>query len=97
MIINLVKLTSKNNEPEDTCRSWLEHWEEEKGFNANRCSLCQAYANHYALIGGLARKMGKSDKTTYVIPICKSCSRNVSITDSFDVNDADLVSTKIEH
>ena len=97
MTVNLLKLTQKNSIPEDTCATWLEHWEEEKGSVAKRCSICLSYVNHWSLVGALCQKMNKPDKTKYVIPVCKDCMREGTVAQSYEISDADLVSCKIEH
>ena len=68
--------------------SWLEYWEDKSGKTASRCSTTDCkLSGRNNLVGAHVQKAYSSDKSWYIVPLCKSCNTR---TDVFEV-DAQLV------
>jgi len=69
--------TAKNLErsaspPKCGCSTWIRHWENNSGKQAETCSALGC-SNH-ASVGGHVQKKGVSNNRWYIIPICKACN-----------------------
>lgn len=82
--------TSKNN---CNCGSWLQHWKNYSGQNAEYCSekLCLEKAE---LVGAHVQKSDSKDMSWFIIPLCKT--HNKSTGDIEIMDSRKLVSANIK-
>ncbi len=71
--------TSDNKVP-NCYNSWLDFWEKKSGQKAGECGCC----NQSADVGAHVQKANSSDKSWYIVPLCRGCN-NKSSTEEFDV------------
>ena len=65
--------TSDNKAPAEYS-SWLEFWEKKAGKKAGECGHCTADAE----VGAHVQKADSSDKSWYIVPLCKTCNKKSS-------------------
>ena len=60
--------------------SWLEYWEYKTGSKVTYCGAQNCYGTD--LVGAHVQKAYSSDKSWYIVPLCRSCNNR---TDTFNV------------
>lgn len=78
-----VKIKNLNVTSDKVCTcsdSWLEHWEKKSGKIASLCAALDCSGK--AEVGGHVKKAG-SEKTHYIVPLCKACNKRTDEFDSF--------------
>ncbi len=71
MIVTNINGTSDNS---CSCGSWLRHWLK---FNTGRQSIptiCPACKNNRVEVGAHVQKSESTDKSWYIVPLCKACN-----------------------
>jgi len=64
------------------CGSWIDHWSRFSGSVPYRCSVYACM--NMPEVGGHVKKVGSSDNSWYVVPLCTSCNaRNGELTHRF--------------
>lgn len=61
--------------------SWLEYWKTNSGQSVYFCAADNCYGTD--LVGAHVQKAYSSDKSWYIVPLCKSCNNR---TDTFNVS-----------
>ncbi len=67
--------------------SWIKHWERKSGLSINYCKNTICFSK--ATLGAHIKKIGQTDNSHYIIPLCDSCSK---LSDEFYVPNYSLVS-----
>lgn len=70
-----MKVKNLNGTSDNTCKcgSWLKHWEKFSGKSVPTY-CCVTSCTGKDLIGGHVQKDSSTDKSWYIIPICKTCN-----------------------
>ena len=67
--------TARFKEPSCGCKTWLEHWVQNSGYNLKDfCRRCHSHVVKDELVGGHVMKVNSADKDYYIVPICRKCN-----------------------
>ncbi len=66
--------------------TWKEFWKAKKGYWPDDCSASDCAKS--AEVGAHVKKVGSSDNSWYIVPLCSGCNKR---TDEFDVPEYRLV------
>jgi len=69
MIVKNLNGTTNNK---CNCGSWINHWNNYSGQTTKKCVV--KGCDNLPEVGGHVQKNSASDKSWYIIPICKSCN-----------------------
>lgn len=84
----LVKNLNGTSDNNCKCESWLKHWKNFMG-KSLPATCREINCNETVLVGAHVKKVGGSDNSQYIVPLCQSHNKS---TDSFNVVDGCLVS-----
>lgn len=70
-----MKVKNLNGTSDNTCKcgSWIKHWEKFSG-KSTPTYCCVNSCTGKDLVGGHVQKDSSTDKSWYIIPICKTCN-----------------------
>ncbi len=77
------------------CKSWLDHWMKFSRQKANRCMVNDC--RNLPEVGGHVQKDSKTDKSWYIVPLCKPCNgkkgEDIDIFDGVNLVSANVAET----
>ena len=68
--------------------NWLRYWEEQTGMTTIRCLAMDCNKQTTELVGAHVQKIYDTDKSWYIVPLCRQCNMR---TDIFEIPDSSLV------